>query len=62
MQVVGPILLAVQGEVVHDLRRAMLDEADGKVSHQQRMPTDDDQLGRRTPQLENMVEGETVSG
>jgi len=60
---VGPVLLAVQGEVVHDLReRAMLDEAGGWISCQQRSPTDDDQIGFGTLQMGDTVEVQTVSG
>jgi hypothetical protein len=60
---VGPVLLAVQGEAVHDLReRAMLDEAGGWISCQQWSPTDDDQFGFGTLQMKNTLEVETVSG
>jgi hypothetical protein len=49
----------VQGEAVHDLReRAMLDEAGGWISCQQRSPTDDGQFGFGTLQMENTVEVE----
>lgn len=63
MLAVGPVLLVVQGEVVHDLReRAMLDEAGGWISCQQRSPTDDGQFDFGMLQMENTVEVETVSG
>ena len=61
--VVGPVLSAVQGEVVHDLRKwAMMDEVGEWISCQQRSPTDDDQLGFETLQMANMVEVKTLSG
>jgi hypothetical protein len=56
--VVGPVLLGVQGEAVHDLREAMLDEAGGW----QQSPTDDGLFGFETLQMENTGEVETVSG
>jgi hypothetical protein len=49
--------LAVQGEVVRDLRKgALLDEAGGWISCQQRSPTGDGQFGFETLQMENTVE------
>jgi hypothetical protein len=61
VQAVGPVLLAVQGEVDDLMKRTILDETGG-ISCQQRSPTDDGQLGFGMLQMENTVEVQTVSG
>ncbi len=58
----GPVLLVVQGEVVYDLRKGATLDEDGWVSCQQRVPTNDGQLGWKTLQMENTVVVGTASG